>query len=66
METPEKPLITISCFKCGEALVCGAVNGNETCWCAALPHRMPLDKKATSCYCLECLEKTLQTGLPAT
>lgn len=51
---------TISCFNCGAELVCGAVNGDETCWCDSLPNIMPLNEQATSCYCRECLEKVLE------
>jgi hypothetical protein len=51
---------TISCFQCGAVLVCGAVNGDATCWCDSLPNNMPLNEKATSCYCRTCLEQILE------
>lgn len=50
---------TISCFKCGAELVCGAVNGDATCWCDSLPNIMPLNEESMSCYCRDCLEKEL-------
>jgi len=56
-EETAKP--TISCFNCGAALVCGAVNGDAICWCDNLPNVMPLNEKAASCYCRECLEKMM-------
>lgn len=56
----ENAKATISCFQCGSDLVCGAVNGDATCWCDGLPNIMPLNPKATSCYCQNCLEKALQ------
>jgi hypothetical protein len=52
--------IIISCFNCGAELVCGAINGDATCWCDSLPNIMPLNKEATSCYCQACLEKVMQ------
>ena len=59
MNSPkEKP--TISCFQCGAELVCGAVNGDATCWCDSLPNIMPLNEEATSCYCQACLEKVMK------
>ncbi|KAA9325390.1 cysteine-rich CWC family protein [Adhaeribacter soli] len=51
---------TISCFQCGAELICGAVNGDATCWCDSLPNIMPLNQEAASCYCQTCLEKELQ------
>ena len=56
----ENAKATISCFQCGAELVCGAVNGDTTCWCDSLPKIMPLNEEATSCYCRECLEKVMQ------
>jgi hypothetical protein len=49
----------IFCFQCGAELVCGAVNGDATCWCDSLPNIMPLNEEATSCYCRDCLENLL-------
>lgn len=59
MPNPEKK-ITISCFNCGTELICGAENGDPTCWCDNLPNIMPLNAEANSCYCQACLEKELQ------
>jgi hypothetical protein len=59
MPNPENKS-TISCFNCGAELVCGALNGDASCWCVNLPNIMPLNADATSCYCQICLEKKLQ------
>jgi hypothetical protein len=55
-----KPKPTIACFQCGTELVCGAANGDATCWCDSLANIMPLNKEAASCYCQACLEKVMQ------
>ena len=59
MPNPENKS-TLSCFQCGAELLCGAVNGDATCWCDSLPNIMPLNEEATSCYCQKCLEKVMQ------
>ena len=46
-----------ACPACGGNVECGMVNGDDSCWCAALPHVLPLtDNGDATCYCRACLE----------
>ena len=49
------------CSHCGEALHCGATAGEETCWCFALPHTLPLPKEneQRGCLCNKCLDEAI-------
>ena len=49
------------CPSCGEPVVCGMSNGDDTCWCFALPPAMPMPPAANAvrCYCRTCLQKLI-------
>ena len=40
-ETGEKPILH-DCPKCGAPVACGMTNGEDTCWCLALPPALPM------------------------
>jgi hypothetical protein len=49
------------CPACGEPVECGMRNGDETCWCFALPPALPMlrEESAARCYCRKCLQKLI-------
>jgi hypothetical protein len=46
------------CSKCNEALVCGATQEGESCWCESYPPIMPLNLE-NDCLCEACLNKAI-------
>ncbi|MDR3744945.1 MAG: hypothetical protein P4K80_02300 [Acidobacteriaceae bacterium] len=57
-------MITKICPKCGETLTCKPEGG---CWCADLPHIMPLpsDRSDGGCMCLKCLQELIDARTTA-
>jgi hypothetical protein len=57
----QKP--NIKCSQCGTAFTCGATAGEKTCWCASLPHVLPVPKEgeARGCLCPTCLQEAVDT-----
>jgi hypothetical protein len=57
-ETGEKPILH-DCPKCGAPVACGMTNGEDTCWCLALPPALPVpaNDSGARCYCRDCLMK---------
>jgi hypothetical protein len=49
------------CAQCGGDLHCGAVAGEETCWCFAKPHTLPVPKEdeQRGCLCDTCLDEAI-------
>ncbi|MGB4115217.1 MAG: cysteine-rich CWC family protein [Polaromonas sp.] len=68
----EKPAST--CPQCGAGLRCGAVSGDETCWCFDMPRVVALPSsdltQKASCLCRNCLQQLIDSNdtknLPAT
>ena len=48
----------IACPRCGTPFDC-ALDGS--CWCAAVPYRLPMTKTAEDCLCAACLRKAAAT-----
>ena len=48
------------CGRCGAEFHCGCVAGEASCWCAALPHAMPLPPGESYCMCPPCLAEKVQ------
>ncbi|MHB1199327.1 MAG: nicotinate-nucleotide--dimethylbenzimidazole phosphoribosyltransferase [Polaromonas sp.] len=77
MPSPDAELPNTSlCPRCGAGFRCGNVAGDAQCWCAQLPHVMPLPVAASppssrpiaaSCFCPACLKLMTENptlGLP--
>ena len=45
------------CAGCGAPFACGAVNGQQTCWCMEKPTGLFEPLAGGLCYCPECLDK---------
>lgn len=58
--------IAESCPACGEPAECGMVNGDETCWCFALPPALPMpsEESGARCYCRKCLQHLINNSRP--
>lgn len=50
------------CIKCGSDFRCGAKEGECQCWCAKLPHLMPV-RGTKDCYCPDCLKLKIDAHL---
>ena len=49
------------CPACGGGVECGMVNGEDECWCSALPNVLPMsDDRDAKCYCRACLEALIR------
>ena len=48
--------ITHNCPQCGSPVSCGSAANLPDCWCAELPHVVPVDDCQTPCLCRSCLE----------
>ena len=53
------------CSRCGESFTCGLAAGEKSCWCADLPHIMPVDGDAADCLCPHCLRGEIDARLAA-
>ncbi|MBT4867790.1 MAG: cysteine-rich CWC family protein [Planctomycetaceae bacterium] len=53
------------CGRCGESFTCGLAAGEEPCWCADLPHVMPVDGAVGDCLCPHCLRGEIDARLAA-
>jgi len=58
------PSNTKQCRGCGNSFGCGADVAGGECWCARLPHIMPLET-AGDCLCPACLLQAMATRLAA-
>lgn len=47
------------CQQCGAAFVCGSGGQQGQCWCADLPHVVPLGEEGRDCLCPACLRDRL-------
>lgn len=47
-----------ACPACGGPVACGVANGEQACWCFALPHMLPMPTGGVEarCYCSACLK----------
>jgi hypothetical protein len=52
--TEPAPRKQATCPHCGSGFAC---EPRGTCWCAAVPYRLPLDAGATRCFCPRCLDE---------
>jgi hypothetical protein len=43
-----------TCSRCGSSMTCG--KGQSTCWCADLPHIVPMPEQSAGCLCRTCLQ----------
>ncbi len=43
-----------TCSRCGTPMTCG--KGQSTCWCADLPHIVPMPEQSAGCLCRTCLQ----------
>jgi len=46
------------CAQCGAAMTCKPEGG---CWCAELPHVVPMPSDAEGCLCRKCLLAKIET-----
>lgn len=53
------------CPACGDSFTCRAGDAAEECWCARLPHIMPLGPEGSGCLCPACLLQAMATQPPA-
>jgi len=49
------------CPVCGSENDCGMAKRQETCWCFAMPHTLPVaaTEEANRCYCRACLARMI-------
>src|SRR5579864_7098244 len=43
-----------NCSRCGSSMTCG--KGQGSCWCADLPHVVPMPAEPAGCLCPRCLQ----------
>jgi hypothetical protein len=53
-----------SCSNCGASFTCGALVGNDACWCNDLLHVPPVAAKDEACLCPRCLNDAIATLSP--
>lgn len=54
------------CPRCHNSFSCGVSGPEQSCWCAALPHIMPLQAAGSDCLCPACLLQAIaQAAAPA-
>jgi len=53
------------CQCCGGSFSCGASGPADSCWCAKLPHLMPLGEDGTDCLCPSCLLQAMAKAASA-
>jgi len=61
----ESACISKCCSRCGESFTCGLAAGEKSCWCAELPHIMPVDGAVGDCLCPQCLRGEIDACLAA-
>jgi len=54
----ERKMIPNRCPACQQLFTCDLAEGKKHCWCRSYPHLLPM-KKATSCFCPNCLCKAI-------
>lgn len=49
------------CPTCGRVNNCGMEKGEDTCWCFAMPHALPVSATEDDgrCYCHACLTRVI-------
>jgi hypothetical protein len=58
---PDKSRKAHACPACGSTVECGMANGDDTCWCSALPHVLPVANTGDArCYCRACLQALIR------
>jgi Cysteine-rich CWC len=55
------------CPACGGPVECGMTNGDEACWCLALPPALPMPPEGSEsrCYCPKCLQRLIDERMAA-
>jgi hypothetical protein len=58
---PDSETPNSQCSQCGANLHCGAVAGENECWCFASPHKLPVPKEdeTRGCLCNNCLDEAI-------